>query len=74
MAIAFGPDVFALDAEVEVDRISEMIRSYLVHNKRKGADHRGVGRDRLQCGGGSLRARPRAGAGLRPPHAGVRVG
>lgn len=37
MAIAFGPDVFALDAEAEVERISEMIRSYLVRNKRKGA-------------------------------------
>lgn len=37
MAIAFGPDVFALDEEAEVARISEMIRSYLVRHKRKGA-------------------------------------
>ena len=37
MAIAFGPAVFAMDEEAEVARISEMIRSYLVRHKRKGA-------------------------------------
>ena len=37
MAITFGPDVFAMDDEAEVARISEMIRSYLVRHKRKGA-------------------------------------
>lgn len=37
MAIAFGPDVLDFDEEAEVSRISEMIRSYLQRNKRKGA-------------------------------------
>ena len=36
MAMSFGPDVFAFDEEAEVARISEMIRSYLMRNKRKG--------------------------------------
>ncbi|MGN0065023.1 MAG: NAD(+) synthase [Nocardioides sp.] len=37
MATAFGPDVLAIDEEAEVERISEMIRSYVLRNKRKGA-------------------------------------
>ncbi|QBX54617.1 NAD(+) synthase [Nocardioides seonyuensis] len=37
MSVAFGPGVFAFDEEAEVARISEMIRTYLMRNKRKGA-------------------------------------
>lgn len=36
MAIAFGPEVLDVDAEAEVARIGEMIRSYVIGNKRKG--------------------------------------
>ena len=37
MALAFGPDVLAVDAEAEVARVTETLRSYLRRNKRKGA-------------------------------------
>ena len=37
MSLTFGADVLAFDEEAEVARISEMIRTYVVHNKRKGA-------------------------------------
>ncbi len=36
MSMTFGPQVLTLDAEAEVARICEMIRSYLVRHKRKG--------------------------------------
>ena len=36
MTQTFGPDVLAFDEEAEVARITEMIRTYLVRNKRKG--------------------------------------
>ena len=36
MTQTFGPDVLAFDEEAEVARITELIRTYLVRNKRKG--------------------------------------
>ncbi len=36
MAVTFGPDVFAFDEEAAVARISEVVHSYLIRNKRKG--------------------------------------
>ncbi|GAB3022474.1 NH(3)-dependent NAD(+) synthetase [Nocardioides flavus (ex Wang et al. 2016)] len=37
MALAFGPEALAIDAEAEVGRVTQMLRDYLRRNKRKGA-------------------------------------